>query len=115
MNLSRQKAIGVWCLISLILYCVAPAQDQWGAVEKSVGYYPTFQESGMLASGDYDYERSSGGGVYGPDLDRWAATGAIWPYEYQDGGLSRLQRFMQPVDYVLRPLTPGETLAIQGP
>ena len=83
--------------------------------EQTVGYYPTYQESGIISSGTYDYERSVGGPVAGPDLDRLAATGGVWPYEYSAGQLSRLQRFMQPVDYVLRPLTPGETIAFQGP
>ena len=83
--------------------------------EQAVGYYPTYQESGLISSGTYDYERSVGGPVGGPDLDRLAATGGIWPYEYSAGQLSRLQRFMQPVDYILRPLTPGETIALQGP
>lgn len=83
--------------------------------DQAVGYYPTYQESGIISSGTYDYERSVGGALNGPDLDRLAATGGIWPYEYSAGQLSRLQRVMQPIDYVLRPLTPGETLAFQGP
>lgn len=115
MILSRRKGIAFSCVVGVWLLCTANAQEVEGIQEQSVGYYPTYQESGILAAGDYDYERSSGGGLFGPDLDRWSATGAIWPFEYQDGGLSRLQRFMQPVDYVLRPLTPGETLTVQGP
>lgn len=82
--------------------------------DQAVGYYPTFLESTYLATGDYDYERGTGGVLNGPDLDRLAATGGIWPYEYNAGQLSRLQRFMQPVDYILRPFTPGETIAFQG-
>ena len=73
------------------------------------------RESSILATGDYDYERGTGGALNGPDLERLAATGGIWPYEYSAGQMSRLQRFMQPVDYILRPLTPGETIAFQGP
>lgn len=94
---------------------MAPISSGADASDQSVGYYPTYQESGFLATGDYDYERGTGGVLNGPDLDRLAATGGIWPYEYNAGQLSRLQRFMQPVDYILRPLTPGETIAFQGP
>ena len=90
----------------------AAPRENW---DQTVGYFPTYEETDIITSADYDYPRSSGGPLYGPDLDRWAATGGIWPYEYQDGGLTRLQRFMQPVDYILRPLTPGETIATQGP
>lgn len=83
--------------------------------DQAIGYYPTYLESSYLATRDYDYERGAGGALNGPDLDRLAATGGIWPYEYNAGQLSKLQRFMQPVDYILRPFTPGETIAFQGP
>ena len=115
MNLFYKSGFGAACVACLLLPATVSAQDSENVVEQNVGYFPTFQESGILATRDYDYPRSSGGALYGPDLDRWAATGGPWPYEYQDGGLSRLQRFMQPVDYILRHLTPGETLAVQGP
>lgn len=84
-------------------------------LDQAPGYFPTYQESGILMSGDYDYPRGIGGALSGPDMDRWGATGGIWPYEYQSSGLSRLQRWLQPADYIFRPLTPGETLAVQGP
>lgn len=115
MNLSRFTGIGAICIFGLLVQGPASAQAADTGLDQSVGYYPTFQESGIISTTDYDYQRSAGGPLNGPDLDRWGATGGIWPYEYQAGGLSRLQRFMQPVDYILRPLTPGETIAVQGP
>ncbi len=95
--------------------CLAGEVENDPFLDQAPGYFPTYQESGILMSGDYDYLRGFGGPLSGPDLDRWGATGGVWPYEYQTSGLSRLQRWLQPVDYILRPLTPGETLAIQGP
>ncbi len=82
---------------------------------EEVGYFPTYEESGILATDDYDYLRSNGGALTGNDLDRWASTGAIWPYEVKTGDLHSIQRSLRPVDYILRPLTPGETLVVQGP
>jgi len=100
---------------SLVVFCEAAAISTANAqIEENVGYYPTFEESGILATGDYDYGRDPSQPLSGPDLDRWASTGGIWPYEYQTGGLSRVQRFFQPVDYILRPVTPGESLVVQG-
>lgn len=118
MNFSRITTAIVSSFLSFIgSVCVAGTlpsapKESW---DQTVGYFPTYEETDIITTADYDYLRSSGGPLNGPDLDRWAATGGVWPYEYQDGGLTRLQRFMQPVDYVLRPLTPGETIAAQGP
>ena len=89
MNLSHKSGFGAACVACLLLSGAVSANDTENVVEQNVGYFPTFQESGILATRDYDYQRSSGGALYGPDLDRWAATGGPWPYEYQDGGLSR--------------------------
>ena len=99
----------------LLSAAVTGIRAQNAGLDEQVGYFPTYEESGILATDDYDYLRSSGGALSGPDLDRWASTGGIWPYEYEAGGLSRVQRFLQPVDYILRPLTPGETTVVQGP
>ncbi len=81
-----------------------------------VGYYPTYQESGILAVQDYDYVRGVGGPLNGPDLDRWSSTNdGFWPYENQVGPMTDIQRAFGPLDYVTRFFTPGETLAIQDP
>ena len=92
------------------------AESETQAKSETVGYYPTFTESDILMSADYDYVREIGGPLNGPDLDRKGATGGIWPYEISpQTGLSRFQRFVGPFDYITRPFTPGETLAVQGP
>lgn len=111
-GLCLKAALSVALLCSAQLGAQSVADD---AQMQTPGYYPTYQESGIIASGDADYMRSLGSPLQPPDLDRWAATGGIWPYEYDVSELSWLQRQLQPLDYILRPLTPGETLAIQGP
>lgn len=114
---SNSRKFGLFCAIAAG-FAFVDASARAGEVPESgqtVGYFPTFAESEILASGDYDYPREIGGPLSGPDLDRWGSTGGIWPYEYQANGLNRMQRFLQPVDYLLRPLTPGEGLSVQGP
>lgn len=116
MNLSRSTGYSVLCVLGLLAHCTVHAQDNNGpTLEESVGYFPTHQESGTINSADYDYPRSLGGPLSGPDLDRWGATGGIWPNESENDGYGKVQRFLRPVDYILRPVTPGETLVVQGP
>lgn len=114
---SNSRKFGLFCAIAAG-FAFVDASVRAGDVpdsDQTIGYYPTFAESDILASGDYDYPREIGGPLSGPDLDRWGATGGIWPYEYQAGRLSRLQRALQPIDSIMQPLTPGEGLFVQGP
>lgn len=118
---SNSRKIGLCCALAAGLafvdFSARAGEVPAGSNDEgqTVGYFPTFVESDMLTSANMDYTREIGGPLSGPDLDRWGATGGIWPYEYQAGRLNRMQRFLQPVDYILQPLTPGEGYFIQGP
>lgn len=80
------------------------------------GFYPTYIDTGYgLLLGTDDTYRSSGNPLQPPDLGRWAATGNIWPYEIETGPVSEMHRVTNWMDYIFRPLTPGETSVIQGP
>lgn len=82
------------------------------------GFYPTYQDTGhgtLLGTWDSDYPRSLGDPLQTPDLDRWAATGGIWPVEQEVGPVADMHRATNWLDYFLRPVTPGEDTLIQGP
>jgi hypothetical protein len=108
---------------TIILTCLVMgnaqfAMSQYGNVQPTdndLGYFPTYQESGQLATRDVDYGRSSGGPLGGPDLDRLQTTGGLWPVEQRVGPIADIHRAIDPVDDWLRPFVPGETLVIQGP
>jgi len=82
------------------------------------GFYPTYMDTGggmLLGLSNPDVYRSNGSPLQPPDLDRWASTGGIWPYEIETGPVSEMHRATNWLDYIFRPLTPGETTVIQGP
>lgn len=115
MNFSRIARIGVALLSGVTGSVILAAQPSSTIQSSTVGYYPTYQETDIMTLSDYDYLRAQGGMLGGPDFDRLATPGGVFPNEERYGPAADVGRALRPVDYVLRPFTPGETLAIQGP
>ncbi|MBX7211964.1 MAG: hypothetical protein K1X78_26900 [Verrucomicrobiaceae bacterium] len=82
------------------------------------GFYPTYMDTGggmYLGLSNPDVYRSNGYALQPPDLDRWASTGGVWPYEIETGPVAQMHRATNWLDYIFRPLTPGETTVVQDP
>lgn len=118
MTFSPPKTSVVRLLIASALICGMLSAQEPSLPERAEGFYPTYQDTGhgtLLGTWDADYYRSLGGGLQPADLDRWAATGGIWPVEEETGPVSQMHRATNWMDYILRPVTPGEDNVIQGP